>query len=104
MTVLPPDAAVMDLKVRKMQMLTYQNRKFYLDGREFVIHSGSLHYFRALPEYWESLMRKYRAAGLNCVETYIAWNLHEPRKGEYCFEGSPILSDSSGLRRKLGCM
>ena len=68
-------------------MLTYKDQKFYLDGREFVIQSGSLHYFRALPAYWDSLLRKYRAAGLNCVETYITWNIHEPRKGEYCFEG-----------------
>lgn len=85
-----------------MQMLTYQNRKFYLDGREFVIHSGSLHYFRALPAYWESLMRKYRAAGLNCVETYIAWNLHEPRKGEYCFEGIADLEQFIRTAAKVG--
>ena len=68
-------------------MLTFQNKKFYLDGEEFRIFSGSLHYFRALPEYWESLLKKFRAAGLTCVETYCAWNLHEPKKGEFCFEG-----------------
>lgn len=28
-----------------------------------------------------------RAFGLNTVETYVAWNLHEPRPGEFHFEG-----------------
>lgn len=69
-------------------MLTFKDKKFYLDGKEFPIRSGSLHYFRALSEDWEELLQKYKAAGLNCVETYCAWNLHEPRKGEFCFSGN----------------
>lgn len=68
-------------------MLTYQNKKFYLDGKEFRIFSGSLHYFRTLPAYWKPLMKKFRAAGLNCVESYCAWNLHEPSPGAFDFSG-----------------
>lgn len=68
-------------------MLTYKNRRFYLDGEEFRIYSGSLHYFRALPEYWESIMQKIKAMGLNTVESYCCWNCHEPRKGEFDFSG-----------------
>lgn len=30
-------------------------------------------------------MRKMRAAGLNAVETYVPWNLHEPHEGVYDF-------------------
>ena len=68
-------------------MFTYKDKKFYLDGKEFVIRSGALHYFRAHPDMWESLLLKYRAAGLNCVETYCAWNMHEPKQGQFKFEG-----------------
>lgn len=68
-------------------MLTVKNNKFYLDGEEFQIHSGAFHYFRALPEYWEDIMRKIKAAGLNTVESYTCWNLHEPHKGEFNFSG-----------------
>ena len=25
--------------------------------------------------------------GCNTVETYVPWNLHEPRRGEFCFRG-----------------
>lgn len=68
-------------------MLTFRNKKFYLDGNEFRIQSGAFHYFRALPEYWEDILTKIKAAGLNCVETYTCWNMHEPKKGEFNFSG-----------------
>lgn len=83
-------------------MLTFADKKFYLDGEEFRIFSGSLHYFRALPEYWESLLRKFRAAGLNCVETYVAWNLHEPKEGVYNFSGVADLGRFIRTAEKVG--
>lgn len=83
-------------------MLTFADKKFYLDGEEFRIFSGSLHYFRALPEYWESLLKKFRAAGLNCVETYVAWNLHEPKEGCFNFEGIADLGRFIETAEKVG--
>lgn len=68
-------------------MLKVKNKKFYLNDEEFKIQSGSFHYFRALPEYWEDILLKIKAAGLNCVETYTCWNMHEPHKGEFNFNG-----------------
>ncbi len=68
-------------------MLEARNKKFYLDGKEFRIKSGAFHYFRALPEYWEDILKKIKAAGLNTVESYTCWNLHEPHKGEFNFSG-----------------
>lgn len=68
-------------------MLTYREDAFLLDGKEFHIYSGAMHYFRILPEYWEDRLRKLKAAGFNTVETYVCWNLHEPRKGEFDFSG-----------------
>lgn len=32
-------------------------------------------------------LAKLKAMGLNTVETYVAWNLHEPQPGLFCFEG-----------------
>src|SRR5512140_3851788 len=67
--------------------LTTSSTQFLLDGKPFRILSGALHYFRVVPEYWRHRMEKMRAFGLNTVETYIAWNLHEPHPGEFHFEG-----------------
>lgn len=60
---------------------------FYLDGKPMKLISGAFHYFRTVPEYWRDRMEKLKAMGGNTVETYIPWNMHEPRKGEFCFEG-----------------
>jgi beta-galactosidase len=54
---------------------------FVRDGREQRVLSGALHYFRVRPEQWEHRLRMLRAMGLNTVETYVPWNLHEPRPG-----------------------
>ncbi|MFD7258172.1 beta-galactosidase family protein [Streptomyces sp. NPDC059874] len=54
---------------------------FLLDGSPHRVLSGALHYFRVLPEQWPHRLRMLRAMGLNCVETYVPWNLHEPEPG-----------------------
>ncbi|KAJ8937460.1 hypothetical protein NQ314_011849 [Rhamnusium bicolor] len=58
---------------------------FTLNGKNFSVYSGAMHYFRVPRAYWRDRLRKIRAAGLNAVETYIAWNLHEPQSGVYDF-------------------
>jgi beta-galactosidase len=60
---------------------------FRLDGEPFRILSGGLHYFRVHPELWADRLRKARLMGLNTVETYVPWNLHEPRPGVLDLEG-----------------
>ncbi|MER7574729.1 beta-galactosidase family protein [Streptomyces sp. NPDC126514] len=56
---------------------------FLLDGRPVRLLSGALHYFRVHEEQWDHRLAMLRAMGLNCVETYVPWNLHEPRPGEF---------------------
>ncbi|MEU6392582.1 beta-galactosidase family protein [Streptomyces sp. NPDC046939] len=55
---------------------------FEVDGRPVRLLSGALHYFRVHEGQWGHRLRMLRAMGLNCVETYVPWNLHEPRAGE----------------------
>ncbi|MEV4415603.1 beta-galactosidase family protein [Catellatospora sp. NPDC049609] len=65
---------------------------FLRDGRPHQILSGALHHFRVRPEQWRHRLRMLRAMGLNCVETYVAWNLHEPAPGRFDFTGIADLS------------
>lgn len=60
---------------------------FYLDGKSFQVISGAIHYFRIMPQYWRDRLEKLKAMGCNTVETYIPWNMHEPKRGQFCFEG-----------------
>ncbi|MBM6815635.1 beta-galactosidase [Olsenella uli] len=69
-------------------MHTFEVKKeFLLDGEPFRILSGSIHYFRVHPTDWRHSLYNLKAMGFNTVETYVPWNLHEPRPGEFDFEG-----------------
>lgn len=75
---------------------------FMMDGKPFRYISGSFHYFRQLPNQWESTLKKMANAGLNTVCTYVAWNVHEPKKGQYNFEGIADLDHFLDLCEKIG--
>jgi len=66
--------------------LEARDEKFFLDGEEIRLLSGSIHYFRVPHEYWMDRLLKLKASGMNMVETYVAWNLHEPYEGEFNFK------------------
>ena len=61
---------------------------FLLHGKPFRILSGAIHYFRVHPDHWADRIRKARQMGLNTVETYVAWNAHAPREGEFDLSGN----------------
>ncbi len=76
--------------------------RFYLDGEEFHLISGAIHYFRVVPQYWEDRLLKLRAMGCNTVETYIPWNMHEPKEGEFVFDGMLDLGKFIELAKSIG--
>lgn len=64
-----------------------QDNQFLLDGVPIRLFSGAIHYFRIVPEYWSDRLKKLRACGFNAVETYVPWNFHEPKPGQFRFDG-----------------
>jgi beta-galactosidase len=64
-------------------MFEVGERDFLVDGRPVRLLSGALHYFRVHEEQWAHRLGMLRALGLNCVETYVPWNLHEPVRGGF---------------------
>ena len=60
---------------------------FLRDGQPHQVISGAIHYFRVHPDQWQDRIRKARLMGLNTIETYVAWNAHEPRRGEWDASG-----------------
>ncbi|MCT9078259.1 glycoside hydrolase family 35 protein [Streptomyces fulvoviolaceus] len=70
-----------------MPALTTSSDGFLLHGEPFRIISGAMHYFRIHPDQWADRLRKARLMGLNTVETYLPWNLHEPEPGTLVLDG-----------------
>ena len=75
--------------------------EFLLNGQPFKILSGAIHYFRVDPSDWHHSLYNLKALGFNTVETYVPWNLHEP-KGTFHFEGILDLERFLKLAQELG--
>jgi hypothetical protein len=72
------DVSTVDEKVFLYpQRIRFDNKCVQIENKDFFIFSGSFHYFRVPKPLWADRFRKMKAAGFNCVETYIPWNWHE---------------------------
>ncbi|KAL8057574.1 hypothetical protein ABFX02_04G192300 [Erythranthe guttata] len=67
--------------------VTYNGRALAIDGRRRVLVSGSIHYPRSTPEMWPDLIKKSKDGGLDIIETYVFWDMHEPVRGQFDFTG-----------------
>lgn len=75
---------------------------FYLNDKPFKILSGAIHYFRVHPDDWYHSLYNLKALGFNTVETYIPWNLHEPKKGMFRTEGILDIEGFLSIAQELG--
>jgi len=85
-----------------MASLEARDRKFFLKGKEIVLLSGAMHYFRIHPEYWKDRLLRLKACGLNCVETYMPWNKHEELPEKFNYEGFLNVRRYVQLAHELG--
>lgn len=85
-----------------MNLLKIGTKEFLMNGEPFRIVSGAMHYFRVPREYWRDRLLKIKACGCNTVETYTAWNLHEPQEGTFDFTGNLDLGAYLDLIAELG--
>lgn len=81
-----------------------EKNQFLKNGKPVKIISGAVHYFRNMPDTWDYIFKQMRALGCNCVETYCAWNMHEKKPGEYCFDGNLNIAEFIRLAEKNGLM
>lgn len=61
---------------------------FVLDGEPIHLMAGEMHYPRIPRELWRDRLRKLKSLGLNTLCTYVFWNAHEKRPGQYDFTGN----------------
>ncbi|MFJ5954838.1 beta-galactosidase family protein [Paenarthrobacter sp. NPDC092416] len=59
-------------------LLSYHDAVLYRSGEPYRILAGAIHYFRVHPDLWQDRLRRLKAMGANTVDTYVAWNFHQP--------------------------
>ncbi len=84
--------------------ISYDRRSFILNGRRQILFSGSIHYWRSEPQAWNKHFAVASSAGINAVETYIYWGLHETSPGTFDFNGRLNLEQFSELAQKSGLL
>ncbi|KAM6542093.1 hypothetical protein CsatB_006540 [Cannabis sativa] len=67
--------------------VSYDGRSLIINGQHTLLFSGSIHYPRSTPQMWHSLIGKAKEGGLDVIQTYVFWNIHEPKQGQYDFSG-----------------
>lgn len=82
--------------------ITYDRKSFRINGRRVFLNTAVIHYFRMPREEWREVLVKAKLAGMNCIDTYFAWNVHEPNEGKWNFEGDADCGAFMDLCAELG--
>jgi glycosyl hydrolase family 35 len=58
-----------------------------VDGKPFFVHGAAFDYFGVPEDLWAQSLDRYHDLGINTIDLSIPWNWHEPRDGEFDFDG-----------------
>lgn len=64
------------------------SRSLERGGRPWFPVTGEIHYSRIDRHRWDEVLGLARAGGLGTVATYVFWQAHEPRPGEFDWSGN----------------
>lgn len=70
-----------------MPKVEIRQSKIWVGKKEIPLISGEVHYWRLNPNYWREILRRVREMGLDVVSTYIPWDYHEHKRGQFDFLG-----------------
>jgi len=80
----------------------FDGRGFMINGKRTFIASGGMEYARIPHALWRDRLLRLKRAGLNAVEVYTFWNVHEPQEGRFNFSGDADLGAFLKLAHALG--
>lgn len=86
----------------RKELLVIHSDGLTLGGKPFYLASGDMHYFRFFKDGWRRRLQLMKDFGLTAVQTYVPWNLHEPREGEFHFEDNLDIGAFLRLCDELG--
>lgn len=62
-----------------------KDKQFRINDEIISVYSGAVHYWRLDRNKWDDILEKVKGMGFNAITTYIPWEIHEIRKGEFDF-------------------
>ena len=83
-------------------VISVNNQYLMRDGKPWMPVMGEFHYTRFPHQYWEEQLLKMKAAGVEVVSTYVIWQHHEDKPGQFDFSGDRDLRAFVELCKKHG--
>lgn len=71
----------------KGDSISVNNLYLERNTKAFMPVIGEFHYSRFPNPYWEEEIQKMKAGGITIVATYVFWNLHEFKEGQFDWQG-----------------
>ncbi|KAI8934745.1 hypothetical protein NX059_008433 [Plenodomus lindquistii] len=69
------------------EVVQWDHYSFHVNGKRLFVFSGEIHYWRIpVPEVWEDLLEKIKAAGFTAFAFYGNWAYHSANNGTLDFE------------------
>ncbi len=73
--------------------VTFDGRSFLIDNNRQLFVSGSIHYPRTPRSEWRTVLQQAKDNGINLIQTYVFWDIHEPKNNEWNFPSDPTSSN-----------
>ncbi|KAL0484279.1 BGAL7 [Acrasis kona] len=87
----------------KPYTVAYDDRAITINGKRTMLLAAVIHYPRSSPAMWKDLFNKVKLNGLNTIQTYVFWNIHEKKRGQkYNFDFNYDLFRFLDLAREAG--
>ncbi|TKA82558.1 hypothetical protein B0A55_01201 [Friedmanniomyces simplex] len=85
-------------------VVQWDHYSLMINGERLFFWSGEFHYWRIpVPELWQDIMEKIKAAGFNAFSIYAHWGFHSAAHGELDFEsGAHNFSRIFDMAKELG--
>ena len=59
---------------------------YNINGQYKLLRGGTVQWFRIPQSEWRDRLQRFKAAGFNTVDLYVAWNVVEPRSNQFDFQ------------------
>lgn len=82
--------------------IAFDAQSFLIHGERTFLTSAAIHYPRIPRELWRDRILKAKAAGMNTLQLYFFWNVHEPNEGQFDFAGQADVAHFLDLIAEAG--
>lgn len=87
-------------KNNKGDRIAVNNYFISINNKPVIPVTGEFHFTRYPYQYWEESIKKMKAGGITVIATYVFWNVHEEKEGQFVWKHDKDLRQFIELCKK----